>query len=339
MNPNTDKVVVVSARSVWNAVWILLLVAGLYYIRDIVYVFLTSIVLASFVEFGVKKLVRRRIGRSLSVVLIYFCTLGLFGAFLYFFVPVFIGQMAQFSLLIHEYLPASASSATEGLAGLPFSDMLGKFGAFASDTGMGAVQAATLIFGGMFNIVILIVVSFYLSMEKNGVEKFLRVIIPDKNEEYVVGLWKRTEHKIGLWFQGQLLLGLLVSVLTYLGLLLFNVKYSLLLALAAGILELIPFGIILAAVPAIASGYISGGLTTALKVTGLYVIIQQFEANLIQPLIIKKVVGISSLVVILSLLVGMKLAGFWGVILSIPVAVCIMEFVDDLDKRKKSASV
>lgn len=185
----------------------------------------------------------------------------------------------------------------------------------------------------------LAVISFYLSINKNGVENFLRIITPDRNEEYVVGLWKRTEHKIGLWFQGQLLLGFLVGVLIYLGLLLFSVQYALLLAVAAAIMELIPFGIILAAIPAIASGYSSGGTTTALEVTGLYVIIQQFESNLIQPLIVKKVVGISSLLVILSLLIGIELAGFWGVILSIPVAVCVMEYFDDLDKKKKAAIV
>ncbi len=334
-----EKLIVISPRSVWSVVLIGVLVYGLYYIRDLVYVILTSIVLASFVEFGVKKLTARRVGRTLAVILIYFCTLALFGLFLYFFVPVFLSQMSQFYGFIHEYLPAASSAGAPVGTAAPFADVLAKFEILASGAGSSVLKSASLIFGGIFNMVLLVVISFYLSIAKNGVENFLRIVTPDAQEEYVVGLWKRTEHKIGLWFQGQLLLGVLVGVLIYLGLLLFRVDYSLLLAIAAAILELIPFGIILAAVPAIASGYATGGGTTALEVTGWYVIVQQFEANLIQPLIVKKVVGISSLVVIISLLVGLKIAGVWGVLLSIPMAVLLMEFLDDLDKKKKAASV
>ncbi len=334
MNPQGEKVITISQKTIWSTIALLALIFGLYYLRDLVYVFLTSIVIASFVEFGVKKLVARKLGRSFSVVIIYFCVIALFGLFLYFFVPVFLGQMAQFFNFIHTYLPTTGTNASEGV---PFVDIIGKFESLATNTGPQAIAAASFIFGGLVNVVLLAVISFYLSINKNGVENFLRIITPDRSEEYVVGLWKRTEHKIGLWFQGQLLLGFLVGVFIYLGLLLFNVQYALLLAVAAAIMELIPFGIILAAIPAIASGYSSGGTTTALEVAGLYVVIQQFEANLIQPLIVKKVVGISSLLVILSLLVGIELAGFWGVILSIPVAVCVMEFFDDLDKKKKAS--
>jgi predicted PurR-regulated permease PerM len=337
MEHHPEKVITISTRTLWNVAAFGLLLTGLYYLRDLVYVVLTSIVIASFVEFGVKKLAVRKLGRSFSVLLIYFCVIAFFGLFLYFFVPVFLGQMAQFYGFVQEYLPTThaTSVATE----VPFADIIGKFEAIAMNAGSGVIQIASLVFGGLLNIVLLIVISFYLSINKDGVENFLRVIIPDHNEEYAVSLWKRTEHKIGLWFQGQLLLGVVVGVMIYIGLLLFGVKYSLLLAIAAAILELIPFGIILAAVPAIASGYVSGGTTTALEVTGLYVLVQQIEASIIQPLVVKKVVGISSLVVILSILIGVKLAGFWGVILSIPVAVCLMEYFEDLDKKKKAAIV
>jgi predicted PurR-regulated permease PerM len=128
---------------------------------------------------------------------------------------------------------------------------------------------------------------------------------------------------------------LLVGILIYLGLLIFNVQYSLLLAAAAALLELIPFGIILAAIPAIAAGYLSHGGTGALEVTGLYLIVHEFEINLIAPLIVQKVVGISSLIVVLALLVGLKLAGFWGIMLAIPFAVLLMELLSDVKKKKQ----
>jgi predicted PurR-regulated permease PerM len=66
----------------------------------------------------------------------------------------------------------------------------------------------------------------------------------------------------------------------------------------------------------------------------MYTVIGQFETYLIYPLIVRRATGISPIVVIISLLVGGTLAGFWGVILAIPCAVCILEFLDDLEKKK-----
>lgn len=330
------KTIQISSKSIFYGLCIAVLMAAVYYIRDIVFVFLTSIVIASFVEAGVKRLAKRRIGRTISVVFIYFVALGALGTLFYFFVPVFLEEMVALQGLLNAYLPQAESLASISTRA-SFSDIIGNFSSLSTNIGGGVVQTVLTLFGGIFNFVLLVVLSFYLSINKDGIENFLRIVTPDNKEEYVVGLWKRTERKIGLWFQGQLLLGVLVGVLTYLGLLIFNIKYALLLALVAAVFELIPFGIILAAVPAVAAGYASSGGIGALEVAGLYVIIQQFENNLIQPLIIKKVVGISTLVVILSLLIGVKLAGFWGVMLAIPAAVLLMEILGDIEKRKAKA--
>ncbi|MDP4020713.1 MAG: AI-2E family transporter, partial [Candidatus Adlerbacteria bacterium] len=109
-------------------------------------------------------------------------------------------------------------------------------------------------------------------------------------------------------------------------------------AVLAAIFELIPvFGQFLAAIPAIAIALVHGGPTEALFVIGLYVIVQQFEANLIYPVVVKKVVGVPPLLVILALLVGYKLAGFLGVLLSVPIAGAIQELVADIDREKTRA--
>jgi predicted PurR-regulated permease PerM len=107
------------------------------------------------------------------------------------------------------------------------------------------------------------------------------------------------------------------------------------LALIAAVFELIPiFGPILAAVPAVIFALIDGGLTLGLITVGLYAIIQQFESQLIHPLVVKKIVGIPALVAIVALIIGAQVAGFLGIILSVPVAAAIMEFVSDVDKQK-----
>ncbi len=114
-----------------------------------------------------------------------------------------------------------------------------------------------------------------------------------------------------------------------------GIKNALLISVVTGILELIPvFGPIIASIPAILTGFMGGGVTSALLVAGLYIVVQQFESNLIYPLVVKKITGVSPILVIISIVVGVKLAGFLGVILSVPLISALMEFVEDVQKRK-----
>jgi predicted PurR-regulated permease PerM len=207
----------------------------------------------------------------------------------------------------------------------------------AGTTG-GAFTTLSAFFGGITSLLLIIVFSFYFSVQETGVDDFLRVVTPIKEQAYVLHLWKRSQAKIGKWMQGQVILGVIVAVLLYPGLLLLEVPNALLLAVLAGTFELIPvFGQILAAIPALAIAFADGGLTAALLVAGLYLIVQQFEAHLIYPVVVKKVVGVPPLMVILALLIGAKLAGFLGILLSVPIAAAIQEFLSDIDREKTKA--
>lgn len=191
------------------------------------------------------------------------------------------------------------------------------------------------LFGGIVSLTIIIVLSFYLSVQKDGVSDFLKIVTPVQNEGYVIGLWKRSREKIGLWMQGQFVLALLITVLTYMGLSVLGVNNALLLSVFAGVMELIPlFGIILALIPAVSIAVLQGGISLGLLVLGLYVIIQQFEGNLFYPLVVKKIVGIPPILTILMLVIGAKLAGFLGMLLSVPLTAVLMEVLSDIEKKK-----
>lgn len=327
-----------------------LLLVALYYLRGMLLVILTAIVIASFIDAAARRFSRWGVNRTLSVVIIYIVGLAFLAGVFYLFVPILVVETSNLISLLSKYLPASdllqnlqtqqqalgasdlANSFTRD--GGSISSLVTNARLFVSNLSTGFFDALSHIFGGILNVIIIIVVSFYLSIQERGVEAFLRIITPLKSETYVLDLWQRTQRKIALWIKGQLILGLIIGVLIYLGLSILGVQYALVLAIAAAILELIPFGILLATVPAVSFAYIDGGITLALLVAGLYIIIQQFESYLIQPLVIKKVIGISPLVVILSVLIGAELAGFWGLILGIPVAVALLEFSDDVEKHK-----
>lgn len=309
----------------------------LWFLRDVVLVVLSAVVIASAMEPGIVALGRYRVNRTLSVIIIYTLVASVFFGTLYFFVPPLLEDAINFVNRLPATLASlNVSAATHGLVSdLGAAEFLQDLSRTFSATTGSAVAALSAVFGGITSFVLIVVFAFYFSVQETGVDDFLRVVTPTAHEDYVLNLWKRSQRKIGKWMQGQLILGLIVGVLLYLGLTILGVPNALLLAVLAAIFELIPvFGQILAAIPAVAIGFVDGGITGALLVTGLYMVVQQFEAHLIYPVVVKKVVGVPPLMVILALIVGAKLAGFLGVLLSVPIAGAVQELVTDIDRRK-----
>lgn len=337
----TEKISLhVPTSTVVKVIGVALLFWLAYLLRDVILIILTSVVIASAVEPATVWFKKFHIARVPAVLLVYVLAFSLFAGLLYFFIPPVGAELSSLATTLPDKLKTIEilpSWSTADLAkNVSVSDVLtGVQKSFSTFTG-DIAHSATAIFGGLLNFVLIIVLSFYLAVQDRGIENFLRIIAPAKNEAYVIGLWKRTQTKIGLWMQGQLLLGVLVGVLVFLGLVIFRIEYAFLLAILAAVFELIPvFGPILSAVPAIAIGFShSPGL--GITITCFYLIIQQFENHLFYPLVVKKIVGIPSIAVILALLVGAKLAGFLGIILAVPAAVVLMELTDDLEKGKKA---
>jgi len=313
----------------------------LFLIRKLALVVLVAVVIASAVEPAVRQLRRWRVPRTLAVLLVYLLVFSLLFSLLPFFlVPVF-GDL----LAISSTLPAKLGSlpflsdTQSFLSNFSWLDYLSSFSSSLQDTFSGVshgfLQTLMVIFGGFFNFILVVVVSFYLAVQEDGIANFLRLIAPARHEKYVINLWHRSERKIGLWMQGQLLLGVMVGVLTYLGLTVLGVKHALVLALMAAIFELIPiFGPIIAAVPAVLLSLIDSA-TLALVVAGFYVIVQQFESQLLHPLVVRKIVGVPPIIAILSLVVGYQLAGFIGILLAVPLTTFAIELLDDFEQSKR----
>ncbi len=340
----------ISTKSIMRIVVAGLLLVAAYYLRDLLLVLMTAIVVSSFIETFVTKCAKYRINRTFAVVIFFLISFFILSAIFYLFVPVFVSELSTLGPTLSQYLPSSdalesISNVTTNASGIVSSffsgaaltDLENTIKVLVSGSSGGFFQALYFMFGGITNLVLIVVISFLLSVQEEGLDSFLRLIVSPKQEDYITSLWKRSERKIGLWFQGQLLLAVIMGTLTFLGLSIFGVKYALVLSLVTALFELVPFGILLAVVPAMFFSYIDGGLTLALLVAAFYLIVHQFETYLIAPLIVKKVVGVSPLVVILSIIIGVTLAGFWGVVLAVPVSVFVLEYVRDVQKDKALA--
>lgn len=319
----------------------LLLIAALGFalwkIGNTILVILAAVVLAAFIESLSKVLMRRLyLPRIPAVIIVYILTAGVIALLIFFFNKTLISelggfaQFAQKTPLLESFQNLAGSSSQEGAL-----DIFQKLRAsFEGGSGQLAstVQAA---FGGLINLLLVIVISFYLSIEDRGVEQFLRAVTPLQHEEYIISIWRRTEYKIGAWFKGQLLQAVILAALTYLGLFIIDTPFPFALSLLAGVLGLIPFGILLAGLVAVVVGYLGGGLHMGLLVLLLYAILQQFENYVLQPLIINRATGVPPLVVLLSVVIGVALIGFMGLILAIPAAVVIMELLRDYEEKKR----
>ncbi|MFH1979221.1 MAG: AI-2E family transporter [Patescibacteria group bacterium] len=345
MQKNT--IIEISTGTIVKSVLFVLLLAGLYYIRDIVAVVLFSIVIASAIEPATNWFEKKRVPRTISVIFIYVVVFSLLGGVFYLVVPTFFSELSTFVVSVPQYLqnPTQFQSFFDFI---PVSD--GSFSSIIQDVLVGLrdklgtittgfFQATASIFGGAVSFLMVIVLSFYLSVQKNGLENFLKIVTPVEYENYILDLWKRSQRKIGLWLQGQVLLGILVGVLVYLGLTILNVEYALSFALLAAVFELIPiFGPIMASIPPIVVAFLQNP-SLALAVLILYIIIQQFENHLIYPLVVRKIVGVPPILVILAIIIGGSIGGFFGVLLAIPTATVLKEFLDDVaDKKLKAAN-
>lgn len=322
---------------------------ALWKLRGLVLLVLTAIVIASAIEPGVMALTRHRLPRVLAVLFMYIAVFGSLFAIFYFFLPPILSDAEGLFAQIPQYLGSlnlpvenlpsvSSGSALTNEAQSAIKTLL-TFREVLSGTSEGAFRLLAGIFGGIFSFALVIVLSFYFAMQETSIEDFLRVVVPPLHEEYVVSLWLRAKQKIGLWMQGQILSSLIGGVFAYLILLIWGVPYAFLLAIFTAMLMLIPiFGSILSAIPPVILAYSTGGFSLALIIAAFYVIINQFEAHIIHPLVVNKVVGIPPLLVILALIVGGELAGFLGVLLAIPTAAALREFVNDYDKGKRSTA-
>jgi predicted PurR-regulated permease PerM len=346
----TDKKIIdISSNTIIRIILFGLLLWIAYLIRDIIAIVLFSVVIASAVDPAARWFLNHKIPRTVGVLITYLIAFVVLGTAFYIVIPSLFSEFSDFlgsapsffeSKITSGYFfhflpkfPASLSIVLKELFLKAQNSLMLSLGGMTS----GFFQATVSVFGGTMSFLLIIVISFYLSVQERGIENFLRIIAPKEYEKYIIDLWARSRKKIGKWFQGQLLLGLLVGILVFLGLTILRVKYALLLAILSAIFELIPiFGPIMAAIPAIAVAFLQSP-SLALAVLVLYVIIQQFENHLIYPVVVRSSTGVPPILVILALIIGGKLGGFFGILLAVPLAAVLVEIMNDIASKKEIA--
>ncbi|OGM00192.1 hypothetical protein A2501_01455 [Candidatus Uhrbacteria bacterium RIFOXYC12_FULL_57_11] len=320
----------VSSMTFVKVVLIVLGLWFLWYTRDIAAMLLSAMLLAALITPFADWFEKRHVPRALSVIIVYLLlgmALSVVGVLL---VPVVVEQFTQLfgatslGIALQE-LFANTQAMFDVMREMSLSFLRGETSSVSTvfTQVRGFVEGIAALF-------IVLVLAFYMVVEEDTARKVFKNFAPLEYQPYLAQLLAKMQSKIGAWLRGQIVLGLIVGMAVYAGLLILGVKYALLLAVIAGLLEIVPYiGPTLALIPAAIVGF-AGSPVVGFAVIGLYLVIQQLENNILVPKVMQKATGLNPIVSIVALLVGVKVGGLVGAVLSIPIATMAAVVLDDL---------
>lgn len=338
-----NKEIKISTGIIFEVIFILLVFWLLYLVLDIIALIFISVIIVSAMDPVVDFLQKKKIPRAVAVLGLFLVMFSFIGAVVAFLVPPIVVQIKDLSENFPRYFQTGETFIIHlkdffesKNINFDFRQISDNFSETLSDFSKNIFSKTIDVFSGLISFVVVFSLAFYMSVEEDGIRKFIISVFPDKYKNYAADLSFRIKDKIGRWMLGQLFLMLIIFVLVSAGLYLIGVPYALILGIFAGIMEIVPYiGPIISAIPGIFLGFLISPTVGFLAIL-VYVIAQQLENNILVPQIMKKAVGLNPVATIIALLVGARLGGVLGMVLSIPVATAISLFVNDLIEKKKS---
>ncbi|MCX6796450.1 MAG: AI-2E family transporter [Candidatus Falkowbacteria bacterium] len=344
MNSNRPIYIGITAFTIVKIILICVLFYLLYLVKDILAILFIALVLSSAFDPWVDWMQRKKIPRPAGILLIYLAIIIIMGTAITLVIPPIIEQVTDLSSRFPQVSQklnavievAKQYSQQEGFlqkliqANKSYPEfMITIEGLFSKISGL---------FGGIITFVLVLVLTFYMTVEENAMKKIIWSIAPEKHQVYAMDLINRMQIKIGLWLRGQLILSFIIFTMIYIALSILGVKYALILALLSGVTEFVPYlGPIFAAIPAIIITFAQSGFALAIFTALIYYLVHLTESNIIVPKVMQKVVGLNPIISIAVLMIGFKLAGIVGAILSIPVATAASLFIKDVFSSKTTS--
>lgn len=328
LKDNMPQKVEISYKTTVFTVVLLLLLWLLFMIREIIFLVFVAFILMSAIKPLADYLERQHIPRSLGIILLYLLLIVILAFCGGSVVPVLISETIHLS----QSLPGYMSTY------LPFVTIDNQLiTQQIAPVGENLVKLTIGIFGNIFALFSIFVISFYLLLERRHLESHLIFFMGKAAAVKLTAIIKRVEERLGAWIRGQISLMLVIGIFTFVALLILQLPYTLPLAIIAGILEIVPtVGPIISAIPAVLVG-LTVSPFMGLMVILVYIVVQQIENHLVVPFVMKKVVGLPPVVTIITLLIGAKLAGFGGAILAVPVVVTIETLISEYFKLSTEA--
>lgn len=337
---DTKQTLDISTSSIIRVFIVLIAIGFIFAIWQILASIFLAVVIAAAMEPMISSISKAKIPRVISALIVYLAALAVITAVFYVIFPTLINETRQLSTDLPEGYSTIISNVEQFFkrtaVEINIKEQVGGFfGGIQNSISSGASNIFVSlfgIFGNILSFVLVLVISFYLSLQKDGIKSFIKSIVPAGHQEYALNLWERVQKRLGRWFQSQLLLALFTGIGVFVALWLMGAKYALTIAFMAGVLEIIPvIGPIIAGIIMFVLISFQAPMLGVVAII-IYFFIEQIQQHIFMPNILSRATGLNPIILIVALLVTAKLIGFWGVILAIPIAMTISEFVRDFRK-------
>ena len=300
----------------------------LFQIRSILLSIFIALILMSVLNPIVRRLEKLKVKRSLSILIVYIGVLTIIILFIGAVVPPLVEQTAN---LINQIPSLLKQFKVLGIDEKLLAIQLSQFTSLPANL----VKLIVSLFSNVLAVIALLIITFYLLVERKNLEKYLILFFGEAKEKEIEGVFDQIEIRLGGWVKGEFLLMLAIGILSFLGYRIIGLNFALPLSLLAFLLEVVPnFGPIVASIPAIIVG-LTISPWHGIAVAGWVFLIQQVENSFLVPRIMKKAAGVNPLILIISLAIGFKLAGVGGALLAIPTYLALEVIVAKIYSSKK----
>jgi len=268
-----------------------------------------------------------------AIAIVYLAALGVVAFAMSFVVPPLVNEVKQLTVAFPGYIKATQAYIGDpnNLHFLPGSvrDYLVNLQGQVVDYIQGQAATITSSFLGILRstfaiiatLVVIPILSIYLIFEAPQLRAAAVGLIPMKGRPETLRLLADLDKVLGGYVRGQVIVGATIGTCITIGLLIMHVPYAVLIGVAAGVLDLIPYiGAIATFVPAVGLAYASGGWQHVVIVALIFIVVFEAEGHFIAPKIVSESVGLSPLVVIVAVLIGGELLGIPGMFIAVPTA-------------------
>jgi len=311
----------------------------IYLAKDIALWFFFGLAISILLDPAINFLRKMWIPKMIAILLIYTSILGLLGVLIYLMAPIFIIELKQFSGYLPEYFNKVNPLLQQ--IGIDFANSFSELSSSLlgglEKSSKSVISAIVAFFGGIASTIVILTISFFLSLEDRGPERFIAFISPKKYQEHIVTFFEKAQTKVAGWFGARIMACTFVGIAAFIIFYIFDIEYALMLSLLSGVLNFIPYiGPLLTAIILLVFVMVSSGsLFITLYVLLAFWAIQVIENSLLTPFLMKKMIDLPPVLVLISLLVGAKIFGFLGTIFIVPISGIVYEFIKEIIEKRR----
>lgn len=334
--PRRPVHIVIAPRTIWAVAAVAVALLLLWILAERGLTVLILLFLGIIVAEGVRPLVDwlhdRHIPRAVAVLAIFAVTLGLLGFLLWLLLVPLVNQASQLAVHLPRYLTRAQNDVDHLAHGFASGSQIRAVSHEARSRALGtlnglvkvAIQTPLYLVGLLFEGLTLLFITFFWLTTVDGLRAFTLDLVPPRRRADAGAILAELQDSLGGYARGVGLNMLIAGVVAGIGLELLGVPYAILLAVLAGLVQMIPIiGTYISAAAAIGVALLALGPLKAAEVWVFFAVVQEVQGGVILPLVMSRIISLNPLTVLIATLLGGAILGVAGAVIAVPVAVIV----------------